>query len=610
MSQSEFLSNGNYSKLVAFLRQHYAKQTGVSAISEIVDTRLQKTIQHYMNEVANVHKGKSVSVNLLNQEVVRETSSNMEVFLKKKDFVGGARPTMSISSSKPSSGTAAPTISNVVSATMNSKTVPEFASSSDVSRIFDTMDSRFSSQVADRNMMNMPDFRLPQDNIEMVEDPVSMMQRLQKQREEEAKALGIAPAPVTNVGTATVSPKLVIREDPPTVLPDPVIPPQSTLAPGQLAPRQQDYIIPQEPVVKYFEKEYNIFLTSIDRDWSRDVGENRYNFSVKFNTGNTRSGYGISPAVQQRFRNIVRIEFVKAILPTESLDMVVRNTGTAGAPTYDTSRVYNIFSFPFAAVRIAELNTNGFSTNPTHDNTFAMIHYDATWTADTTNTNKSGYTGVIPKFLKCQRVYEPTPLGSLQKLSIRLERPDGNVLSDNGDAANIAQVFLSSAPPTGVTNNSVYGIANDEYIFLRTNDWFMRSAFGEGDRIYVQGVSATGASSAAQNDFEAFINRPEGHIVVGIGSTDTTLTPIADGPNAAGYANYIVIRSRYADPASGSIGRSYFGGAANDTALAAALDDLSQTISRCINANRQTHIVLRIITREMDSGSNIRPDNI
>ena len=103
---------------------------------------------------------------------------------------------MSISSSKPSSGTAAPTISNVVSATMNSKTVPEFASSSDVSRIFDTMDSRFSSQVADRNMMNMPDFRLPQDNIEMVEDPVSMMQRLQKQREEEAKALGIAPAPV------------------------------------------------------------------------------------------------------------------------------------------------------------------------------------------------------------------------------------------------------------------------------------------------------------------------------------------------------------------------------------------------------------------------------
>lgn len=614
MSQSDFLSNGNYSKLVGFLRQHYAKQTGVSAISEHVDTRLQKTIQHYMTEVANAHKDRTVPVNSLNQEVVRETSANMDLFLKKKD-VGGARPVMTVSSAKPpytntASASSGPSISNALAATMASKTVPEYASSSDISRIFDTMDNRFASHVADRTAMNMPDFRLPQDTIETIEDPVSMMQRLQKQREEEAKALGIAPAPSATVPASTVSPKLVIREDAPVVPADPVIPIQATVAPGPLAPRQQDYLIPQEPVVKYLEKEYNVFLTSLDRDWSRDVGENRYNFSVKFNTGNTRSGYGISPAVQQRFRNIVRIEFVKAILPTESLDMVVRNTGTAGAPTYDTSRIYNIFSFPFAAVRIAELNTNGFSTNPTHDNTFAMIHYDATWTADTTNTNKSGYTGVIPKFLKCQRVYEPTPLGSLQKLSIRLERPDGSVLSENGDAINIGQVFLSSNPPTGITNNSVYGITGDGYIFLRTDEWFMRSAFGEGDRVYVQGVVATGASSSAQNDFEAYVNRPEGHIVVGIATTDNTLTPIADGSNAAGYANYIIIRSRFADPSTGSIGRSYFGGAVDDSVLGNALDDLIQTTSRCINANRQTHIVLRIITREMDSGSNIRPDNV
>jgi hypothetical protein len=625
MSQSDFLSNSNYSKLVGFLRQHYAKQTGVSAISEQVDTRLQKTIQHYMNEVANAHKGKTIPVNILNQEVVRETSSNMDLFLKKKEISGSARPLMTVSSSKPSytqpsassnglsvssSIAATPTVSNVINATMTGRSIPDYASSSDISRIFDTMDSRFTTQAAERSMMNSPDFRLPQDNIEMVEDPVSLMQRLQKQREEEAKALGIAPAPSASVPAVVATPKLVIREEPAVIPADPIIPPQPTLPSGPLAPRQQDYIIPQEPVVKYLEKEYNVFLTSLDRDWSRDVGENRYNFSVKFNTGNTRLGYGISPAVQQRFRNIVRIEFVKAILPTESLDLVVRNTGTSGAPTYDTSRIYNIFSFPFAAVRIAELNTNGFSTNPTHDNTFAMIHYDATWTADSTNTNKSGYTGVIPKFLKCQRVYEPTPLGSLQKLSIRLERPDGSLLSDNGDALNIAQVFLSSNPPTGITNNSVYGISNDNYIFLRTNEWFIRSAVGDGDRIYIQGVLATGATTAAQNDFENFINRPEGHLVVGIASTDTTLTPISDGSNNVGYANYIVIRSRFADPTTGSVGRSYFGGAGNDTALGDALDDLVQTTSRCINANRQTHIVLRIITREMDSGSNIRPDNV
>jgi hypothetical protein len=29
-----------------------------------------------------------------------------------------------------------------------------------------------------------------------------------------------------------------------------------------------------------------------------------------------------------------------------------------------------------------------------------------------------------------------------------------------------------------------------------------------------------------------------------------------------------------------------------------------------LNTSRQTHMVLRVITRDMDSGSNIRPDNV
>ena len=567
MSGTEFLSNANYGRLVGFLRQYYARQTGVNAISEKLDTKLQKMVQHYMNEVAKA-QGTSKPLPTLNQETVRETTVAMDQWLKRSE--------------------------------------PIITGAPQKTDLIEPVRTSVRRALPDEAIRPSPEFRLPQDTLEVNEDPVTLMQRIQKQREEEAAALGI-PTPNT-----APPPKLVIREEAPTPTVDPIVPPQPTPAPSALGLRQQDYVIPQEPVVKYIEKETNVFLSSLDRDWSRDNGENRYNFSIRFNPGNTRSGYGLSPAIHQRFRNIVRIEFVKAVLPTESIDTVVRNTGTAGAPVYDTSRIYNVFSFPYVAVRIAELNTNGFSTNPDQDNnTFAMIHYDATWMADSNsnNTNRSGYTGMIPKFLKCQRVYEPTPLGSLQKLSIRLERPSMDLLSSSNDALDISNVFLSANVPAGITNNSIYNISGNNYIFVQTSTYFLQSSFGEDDRIYIQNVLATGASSAVINDFTAFINQPSGHLVVGIASLSSGGT-ITDGPNAQGYANYIILRSRFIDPTTGSVARDPFGGAGNDTALGDALKVLTQYTARCINSNRQVHMVFRIITREMDSASNIRPDNV
>jgi hypothetical protein len=39
-------------------------------------------------------------------------------------------------------------------------------------------------------------------------------------------------------------------------------------------------------------------------------------------------------------------------------------------------------------------------------------------------------------------------------------------------------------------------------------------------------------------------------------------------------------------------------------------DQAVSTGTGLINMSRQVHIVLRIITRDFDSGSNIRPDNV
>lgn len=562
----------------------------MNALPERMDSRLQKTVQHYMTEISRVQNGKPVPA--LNQEVVRETTASMDVWLKKQE---------------------APVNPSVTS-------VGAFSRPEEFSRLFDDTSTRYESMMAERTppVAKVPDtidFRMNQE-FQEEEDPVVLMQRMQKQREDAARATA-----------ARQPPRLDVKDDVPSA--SHPVPPQAEKAPPLLAPRPQDYIIPQEDVVKYRETEYNIFLTSSDRDWLRNTNESRYNFSVNFNTGSKRSGFPFNASLQERFRNIQRIEFVKAILPIESLTTLPRVTNlTGGVGTYDLTRVVNVFSLPFLGVRIAELNNNGFSTKPEEDNTFAIVQYDTTWSSDmtapvatynstpsyTSPLTKSGYTGVIPKFLKTQKVYTPTPLATLQKLSIRMERHSGDLLSTDSDVWSIKRICMSNAlstigNPTGTTNYAVTTPQN-AYIFVQTSQYFPFSALSEGDSIQFQGYAT---SSEVGLDFVNYINRPSGHYVVAIAYTDGTY--IRDGRNDAGYCNVVILRSRFVDPSSGAVTRDYFcGGSENETTLAGYLDtpniEPDQTGAALINMSRQTHLVLRLITRDMDSTSNIRPDNV
>lgn len=623
---SAFLNGTNLNKVYGFLRQHYAGKMGGNALPERMDTRLQRTVKHYMEEVNRVQGG-AKPVNQLNQEVIRATTESMDTWLKRE----------------------ASALPSAITTVGNPPPVPPRGDA--YSRMYEDTSTSYERLMAERTpptpAQPIPDFRMAaaEDMMESTEDPVVLMQRLAKQRDEQARALGIPVPPTPSTGPAATGlsnsvalssaappPRLFVRETatddgaPTAAAP---VPPQAELPPVQLAPRPQDYIIPQQDVVKYVETEYNVFLTSSDRDWLRNTAENRYNFTVNFNTGTKRIGFPYSPAVQQRFRNIQRVEFVKAIVPIESLTTLVKVTQETPSIVYDTTRVINVFSLPFASVRIAELNgMNGFSTKPEEDNTNAIVQYDTTWSSDLTAQavqgtapaavlTKSGYTGLIPKFLKSQRVYSPTPLGTLQRLSIRLERHTGDLFSEDSDVLAVNRICMSGDFSLIGTDSTVYSIdtANVEnsYIFLQTTKYFPFSAVAEGDTLQIQGFT-TAATDAAALDFAAFINRASGHNVVAVGYVSAA-GALTDGRNAAGYCNVIVLRSRFNDPSTGSVERtaSYFGGSlAAENALSLALNttEPAQTGCALINFSRQTHIVLRVITRDMDSGSNLRPDNV
>ncbi|NBU53782.1 MAG: hypothetical protein EBS33_05350, partial [Alphaproteobacteria bacterium] len=102
---------------------------------------------------------------------------------------------------------------------------------------------------------------------------------------------------------------------------------------------------------------------------------------------------------------------------------------------------------------------------------------------------------MIPKFLKCQKVYYPTPLATLTKMTIQLQRPNGNLVSDTLDTLDISGIFASTVF-TSYTSNSIYvnsavrdSASNATYYIIRTKTYFNRFAFAKNDRIRIQGVN-------------------------------------------------------------------------------------------------------------------------
>jgi hypothetical protein len=355
--------------------------------------------------------------------------------------------------------------------------------------------------------------------------------------------------------------------------------------------QQMDLLPRQESIVKYREVENNLVLNSKDRDWLHSLQENRYNFSVQLDAASRPQGTGLQAVIQNRFRNIVRLEFVKAVLPVEGLDVVItKECDVSGAYIADKS-FYSALALPYVNLMLEEYQSNNFGTDSTIDKSFAVMQYDATWRSDNyhsrTNTNR-GYTLFFPKFMKAQRTYAPTPLASLQKLSFRLQNPENALVSCGPDAAILDSIVF------GKDASGCYYDSSSNYIFLKTAKWFPLWSFSQIDRILIAGLPTS------LTDIRSWLEDTAGHIVVGTAYDDAG--GITDGWNDCGYANYIIIRNRFTEPTAGGCAREPF--TPEDTI------PLTSTTAGVLNLSRQVQLFLRVITRELDPTTNVRPDNI
>ena len=576
-AQQKFMDPKNESMLDKLVYQDFQRRLG-SPLNEKQKARLLRTVHHYMEEVAE--KSGDMSLQSMNKEVLTLVVPDFNAYLNRQNI----------------------------------------SSKSDVeSRMKEDIGSRFTSLQNERTddsvkalMPPTPDFRIPLDDE--TASPLSLFEQAKKAREAEVMNTIVPPPKRSDEGEGTYLKDLDAIGNPTIAKPEevrikPVLP--------------QDIIIPQDEILSYKENEFNLVVYSADRDWYNNQKENRYNFSVSFNPSNNTQGFKYSPTVNNRFHNIVRIEMVKAIVPIEFTDFLITNTASGGSSfVSETTNIVSIMEHPTVVLHVDELESNIFGTDDTLDRSFATLQYDAQWYNGLATASLPGYFAMIPKFLKCQRVYNPTPLATLSKLTLQLQTPFGKIINESLDTLDINFIVgctrnsyigavTSYTDSTGTANNLRDGSSgNSLYFIIVTKTFFNQYLFMPNDLIQVKGFNSSLITNnlTAKSDFKSFIEKSDGLRIVSRGYMNST-TPVI-GPNSVGYCNYIIVSTRYNDPTTGVTTVNPFGGSTTTSiALESDMNGVTFTGARLINLSKQTQLTFRVITRDMDSTTRIRANN-
>jgi hypothetical protein len=380
-----------------------------------------------------------------------------------------------------------------------------------------------------------------------------------------------------------------------------------------LAKMQADLIkLQRDTQPKYIEKVHYINVNSVDRFWENSL-ESRYNYKVQFNQSTGFEGAAIS----QLYKNIVSVELVSAIMP---MDTTVN--------TFDTRLYGSLMKFPYLLLRIDELDNVFRGTNSWADMAFSTLLFDKVFFTNTlsadyisgTSTSNSvvnstpktsfaseyirGFMKFNPAYFEKKKFYN-NPLASLNRMTIQITDPRGNLINDHGDVLSLSNIGftnnLSTITGLELTASSGFPYANQsayKMIKVTSKTTFSNRLFRVGDRILFKSFASNIALSAINNStFNSFINRTEGHIIVNLDLEDNT----AAGGNKSFISNLYISPPGAYDSTSNTVSGYY-----DNTTL----DFTGAKFGSVVNMDLQTHLLFRIVTRDPDTSGVMKPINV
>ena len=280
--------------------------------------------------------------------------------------------------------------------------------------------------------------------------------------------------------------------------------------------RSKTLINPKDLATMLFTK--YVLLNGFDRRW--DTYPRRYAFTLD------------TDDLNNPFKNVSELSFTKLIIPLESprpnntTSITQSGLDSLGNPVY-----YNRYglTFPYLVLAVDEINNMYEGLNNTARRCTTTFVYDKSYTAE----NGRGYVVMQPAQEE-KRLFHPTPLGALPKLTLSIMRPNGmlyNMSVDDNSALSVSYMPID---------------ANKLYLRIQTKQYFDKNDLNVGDvvvfrdfklpppEVFIQRVlTATGASPSQQDvdkysrgisQVTRFLNRPEGHEVQALGTASTTTT--------------------------------------------------------------------------------------
>lgn len=230
-----------------------------------------------------------------------------------------------------------------------------------------------------------------------------------------------------------------------------------------------------------------ISINSFDREWT---------------SSHLRYQYGVSMGnnFQNDYRNIKSIEVGKVIIPEE----IVENVNILNYPNKTNFNYEFSFSYPYLILKIDEFSDVYDGTNDTVRKGFCKLVYHRSYKAP----NGRGY--IVLKPLQKEKKTFISPLSALNRLSLSLLKPNGQLLNQSSDNYKIFKVD--------------YEPFNPLYFNIVTDMFYDKNEFFVGDVVVFKGYTVPtdtpGISPPDVKQLMDFINRPEGHEIVQIGTTN------------------------------------------------------------------------------------------
>ena len=274
---------------------------------------------------------------------------------------------------------------------------------------------------------------------------------------------------------------------------------------------------------KYVNKENLIIINSADRDWYNNSQDSRYQFHVKFQPETDSLDCGI----QSIFRNIVTFELIRVLMPVENFII-----------PFDRRIFIDYKSLPYIVLNIDEIEGLYNGTNSNTNQAFAQLLWDKDHTSEVivdaqqegsdgtvaahsksySRQFKRGFSSMAPMSFE-KKTFYPTPLSSLNRLTMSLETPYGESILNHPDVLDILSVSLVNLEYPGLleisdANGFPFKTSND-IIEIKTYTYFNNRVFKIGDMIQIKGFKFN-QSITDTNLSEAFINRDKGHFIINL----------------------------------------------------------------------------------------------